>query len=410
MRVSLSASCEVFVLLCSLTACDGAAPITLPDGGGGTDTPAVDAPLPIDAPEDASTPTPTAEVTTIATLETPRLGHTVTVLPSGHLIVIGGENLDRDAIATIEEIDPVAGTAEEVAELPAPRSNHTATLLADGRILVVGGGTSSANGLPAGSGTTDSVVIFDPSDGSVTEGPALEQARGHHAAIRLPDDSVLVVGGASSSEDGFDAVASAELWVPGAESWAAAGALEDARAMLELELDADGNVLAIGGLASAPSTPVASVERWSAGIFTSAGSLAGGGRVYHATLRTSDERVLVMGGLGLGVFLDSTAMLAPDAESFVDGPALPSARNSVAAVETPRGVLAIGGFDYPGTSVLYDEVFLFDGETGYQAIGALPLGRAGHVAVALPSGDVVVVGGYGVLGETDAVLRITVTE
>jgi hypothetical protein len=414
MRLSPPASLEVVVLLCSLTAssliaCEPAR-IVLPDAGPGTDAPAIDTSLTVDAPDAPTGPRLTAEVTTLATLETPRLGHTVTLLANGRLIVIGGEGLDRAAIATIEEIDPVAGTAVEVAELPAPRSNHTATLLADGRILVVGGGTSTSSGLPAGTGATGSVVIFDPEDGSVTEGPALARARGHHAAIRLPDDSVLVVGGASGSEDGFDAVASAERWVPGAESWAPAGDLDDARAMLELELDADGDVLAIGGLASAPTTaPVAMVERWSEGSFAPEGSLPGGGRIYHATLHTSDDRVLVIGGLGLGVFLDSTAVLAPDAEAFAEGPELPSARNSVAAVETSRGVLAIGGFDYPGTAVLYDEVFVFDQERGYEAIGALPLGRAGHVAVALPSGDVVVVGGYGALGETDAVLRITVS-
>lgn len=402
-------SFSILLLASILSGCEPAL-IVLPDGGPPIDAP-IDSSASPDVPEDAPPPPSlVAEVMDEGELGTPRLGHTVTLLPSGRVVVIGGENLDRDPTSSIEELDPITHTWSEVAALPAARTNHTATLLADGRILVVGGGRSTPNGLPAGFGVDGSALLYDPVTHAIEEVGALGHPRGHHAAIRLSDGSVLIVGGAGETKGGFTAVAEAERFLPDTAVFEAAGALASARAMLQVERDGAGGVLAIGGLASMGGVaPVGSVERWTDGAFAPAGDLVGGGRIYHATLRTSDGDVLVVGGLGAGFFLDSTEVWSAEGDAFAAGPDLPSPRNTVGLVETPEGVIALGGFVYDGSAILFDEILHFDVAAGtVTPIGELPLGRAAHRAVTLPDGDVLIVGGYGAFGETSEVLRVHV--
>jgi large repetitive protein len=409
MRTVRIAVLFISVLTSLLIGCEPAR-IVVPDTGPGEDAPPLDTASLPDAPDAATAPALTAEETIEGSLSTPRLGHTLTLLPSGRALVIGGETLDRDALTSIEELDPTTHVWTEVAELPVARSNHTATLLADGRVLIVGGGRSTSNGLPAGLGVSSTAVLYDPVAHTFEETAPLAHGRGHHAAITLTDGSVLIVGGAGPGKDEFTVVPEAERYVPATESFVPAGELAAGRAMLRVELDGDGAPLVLGGLTSEGGiAPVGTIERWSDDAFTAAGNLLGGGRIYHATLRTSGGDVLVVGGLGAGIFLDSTEVLASDGEAFVAGPDLPTTRNTVAVVETPRGVLAIGGFSFSGSASLYDEVLHFDVAAGtLTTIGNLPLGRAAHRAVTLPDGDVLVVGGYGAFGEITEALRVHV--
>ena len=69
-------------------------------------------------------------------------------------------------------------------------------------------------------------------------------------------------------------------------------------------------------------------------------------------------------------------------------------------------MLVVGGFVYAGTSTVFDDVLLFDESTSaLELVGHLPRGRSGHHAVTLPSGDVLVVGGFGAFAEEpDALL------
>ncbi len=85
-----------------------------------------------------------ADSATCRPLPMPVAGHTATVFPSGHVVVIGTsqDGLNSDMVAML--FDTYAGTLERVAT---PNSlyrwNHTATLLDDGRLLVAGGRLNS---------------------------------------------------------------------------------------------------------------------------------------------------------------------------------------------------------------------------------------------------------------------------
>jgi len=400
MRTSIRLEWSLFLLVLSACGDPVDPPIVLSDGslsdagsdpdGGASDADVADAGARI-----------TVDVAPTGALHVARLGHTATRLPDGRVIVVGGETLARAPLGSIEEYDPATGEFVEVASLATPRANHTATLLADGRVVVVGGGPSTGNGLPAGTGALASVEIYDPVTHEVAAGPTLALARSHHDAIALADGSILVAGGAGPGASSFAPVGEAERLGVGLAAWEPAGTLTAPRAMARIVDDGDGGALVIGGLT--PFGAQATVERFDrvSGAFVDAGALAGPGRFFHAVLRSEAGEVLVVGGIA-STFLASVDALRPGETAFEALPELPSARNVVALVETDAGVLALGGFFYSSTTGAdpLGDVLALDPESGrFDVVGELPIGRAGHTATVLASGDVLVAGGYGVFGE-----------
>ena len=68
--------------------------------------------------------------------------HTLTLLPDGRVLAVGGEDLagERNAPhSTTEVFDPGADTWSRGPDLAEPRFDHSATLLPDGRIFLAGG-------------------------------------------------------------------------------------------------------------------------------------------------------------------------------------------------------------------------------------------------------------------------------
>lgn len=119
------------------------------------------------------------------------------VLNDGRVLVTGGvfvPNLLGAATAgptaAAEVFDPVAN-AWTSAAMAQPRGLHTATLLADGRVLVAGGAQGTVQ-LPVSIASTE---LFDPATNSFSAGPMLGTPRAGHAAARLPDGLVIMLGG-----------------------------------------------------------------------------------------------------------------------------------------------------------------------------------------------------------------------
>ncbi len=162
-----------------------------------------------------------------------RRGHTLTALPDGRVVIIGGEN-ESGAIAETEILDSSAGSLSVASHSLAARSRHTAMLLRDGRVLVIGG---TAQGK-----LLSSTEWFDPTTGEFTTGPRLNRARAGHAATELADGRLLVTGG--------NAEGSLEIFDPTAERFTLLRAkLEDKPSFHSAVLLADGKVLVAGGVA-----------------------------------------------------------------------------------------------------------------------------------------------------------------
>ncbi len=124
---------------------------------------------------------------------------TATALTDGRVIVIGGRPPPTGA--PVSEVDEVAienGTAvvtQARATLAIARYGHTATRLSDdvgADVLVVGGIDATGNFVAQAELFKPLIDTF-----STTFSPPLAFPRSHHAAVRLPDGSVLIIGGIS---------------------------------------------------------------------------------------------------------------------------------------------------------------------------------------------------------------------
>ncbi|TQF08813.1 galactose oxidase [Myxococcus llanfairpwllgwyngyllgogerychwyrndrobwllllantysiliogogogochensis] len=119
---------------------------------------------------------------------THRQGHSVTLLPDGRVLVVGGGT--ARASSTAEVYDAVTGLWTLVAAPSVAREHHAAVVTPEGQVLVLGGEHPMAGALA-------SVERFDPMTGQWASAPALTEPRGLPGALTLRDGSVLLVGGAN---------------------------------------------------------------------------------------------------------------------------------------------------------------------------------------------------------------------
>jgi hypothetical protein len=183
----------------------------------------------------------------------PRLGHSLTLLNDGRVLAVGGSTPDgapgdcggqspRPDSST-EFFDPATGMWTPGPAMESARFEHTATLLDDGRVLVVGG----LGGAPGGDlKPLITAEQFDPAAGIFTRSTPLSEGRMNHAAVKLADGSVLVVGG-SGGADCDISLASAELYDGRRGGWSQVEAMSQARTGLTATALAGGKVVAAAG-------------------------------------------------------------------------------------------------------------------------------------------------------------------
>jgi hypothetical protein len=129
-----------------------------------------------------------------------RQGMTATSLADGRVIVAGGY-VSGPSVGAITEISPQGTTAEirEVTTLAHPRWGHTATRLGDdpGAPVLIAGGLDAETG----GATVANAELYRPLSRTLspTFSLAMRHPRtGHHAA-RMPDGSVLFIGGVDAA-------------------------------------------------------------------------------------------------------------------------------------------------------------------------------------------------------------------
>ena len=175
-----------------------------------------------------------------------RFRHTSTALPSGEVILIGGQS-QEEALASTEIFDPQHNRFRPGPELTKSRRLHTATLLANGRILVAGGYSGSQQSTsflyPYGPYQLLECEEIDPVGSTPPVISFMERPRELHSATRLADGRVLVAGGVWG-----DATLSAcEIYDPKRRTWQAAAPMKVPRTRHTATLLPDGRVLVIGG-------------------------------------------------------------------------------------------------------------------------------------------------------------------
>jgi hypothetical protein len=172
------------------------------------------------------------------TLNHLRAGHTATVLNDGRLLVAGGyDSAGNTLTATAETFNGSGWTL--TGSLATARVNHVAALLPDGTVLEAGGIDGTQNAIA-------SVEIFDPVNNVFNPGTAMHAARENAAAVLL-GGKLLVAGGTTGSQHSGNPQASCELYDPVAKTWTVVGSMSSARSDFALVALPNGKALAIGG-------------------------------------------------------------------------------------------------------------------------------------------------------------------
>lgn len=187
----------------------------------------------------------------------PLIGISATTLTDGRVIAIGGatpssnpQPSDQVIEVTIESGTPIARALR--AKLAYPRYLQTATRLGDqiGSPVLVTGGLSAA-GLPVAK-----AELFKPlaEDFVSTFQPAMIVPRHYHQAVRLPDGSVLIIGGLDSMNQ---PVRTLELFSLDT-GFVNVGQLPDASGVIDFTTTTlpDGRVLITGGRAATNGPPL----------------------------------------------------------------------------------------------------------------------------------------------------------
>jgi N-acetylneuraminic acid mutarotase len=240
--------------------------------------------------------------TTTGPLNFPRYGHTATLLANGKVLVVGGlgtngSNVNLTNIYPGEVYDPVSGTWTVTGPMHYGRDSHTATLLPSGKVLVAGGNS------PQSLLVTGSAELFDSATGNWTLTATMLDPLAYHTATLLPNGQVLVAGG--DSEIGFFfgnsyyAVKDAELYDPATESWAATGSLIGIHDHHTATLLANGLVLVAGTAVENYTTNSAELYDPSSGQWAMAAQMKYARNQHTATLLPNGE-VLAAGGFGAG--------------------------------------------------------------------------------------------------------------
>ena len=290
------------------TARELATATALPDGdvlvaGGATDT------NPNSAMDSAEVYHPASNSWTSVsnTMADARERQTATLLPSGKVLIAGGNDTTPTTLATADLYDPGTNSFTPAAPMGTRRLFAGAALLSSGKVLVAGG-SSDLSGASLDSGET-----YDPASNSWT--PVANAmpggARLDPNTAPLPGGRALVAGGAVSGEGGA-VLSTADVYDSATNRFtAAANAMSSPRiGGLAVPL-VDGRVLVAGGETAsspetAPSTASADLFDPASATFSPAASM-GTARTFPAFARLDDGRVLVAGG---GTNLKATGTVA----------------------------------------------------------------------------------------------------
>ncbi len=258
--------------------------------------------------------------------------HTLTVLPSGRVLAIGGTTNTTGSVESkaVDIYDPATNTWTTAAPMTFARVRHTATLLPSGKVLVVGGATTEA-------GASRIPELYDPATNSwvpVTSSGATSRA--NHVTVPLPSGKLLVAGGG----------ASAELYDPTLDTWVPATGVVNT-GWTQAYLQPSGKVLLSAGLNFALYDPALNTQ-------TNAGALVHN-RSPSTQVQLASGRLLVTGGSsGTGAL---TEIYDPATGTTSFSVSMPASRIGFVGVLLPSGkVLVAGGAlgaEYYNTAYLY---------------------------------------------------------
>ena len=317
--------------------------------------------------------------TNTGSLNTPRTAHTATLLASGQVLVVGGEDSGNNFLTSAELYNPVSGKWTVTGSTATPRLDHTATLLPNGEVLVAGGYLGvDQQYAPIYTATAE---LYDPSQGTWKPTGSMTVPRALHGATLLPNGQLLVAGGTN-------ATTSAELYDPSKGTWTATGSLPNFH-LVALTLLQDGRALAVDE--SGSSGPGQLYDPSTRGWKATTNMYYSHTGVSTALLANGD--VLVYGNkfsCYAGEFYNpSTNIWARTSGQC--GNAISS--GPMALLGTGKVLLAGGIIMYSGKSSPTTNCRLYDPSTNSWSVTGSLMQRVRHSATRLLNGQVLAVGG-----------------
>lgn len=125
----------------------------------------------------------------IPSMKVPRAGHSMTKLPDGRVVIIGGFHPKR-GLNSIELFDPVKKSFTFFrSRMVSGRGYHSAHLRPDGKIVIIGGYSEDAEAI-------SSIELFDPYRDKIQKLPfQLNFPRGRHLSVQLDHGGIVLFGG-----------------------------------------------------------------------------------------------------------------------------------------------------------------------------------------------------------------------
>jgi hypothetical protein len=326
-------------------------------------------------------------------MSTPREDQTATLLPSGKVLVAGGNNKSA-TLATAELYDAIDGTFSGTGSMITARFAHTATLLPNGKVLIAGGFDSTGRALA-------SAELYDPVAGTFSGTGSMGTARVSHTATLLRDGKVLIAGGESDADPWL---VSAELYDPETGTFSVTGSMTIGRTGHTATVLYDGRILIAGGININPPGVLMTADLYepSKGIFVATGPM-NVPRAGHTATLLHDGTVLVEGGVtNGGTYLATAELYDPKTNAFNDTGSMGSGRVLDTGTLLPDGkVLIAGGRTNGASGKVLASAVLYDPSTGiFSATGPMTTVRSGQAATILadpttgkPIGKVLLVGG-----------------
>lgn len=275
----------------------------------------------------------TEEWTALSMLQT-RVGHTMTTLLDGRILIAGGWDGDVGSASHVylnsaELFDPADQSFKFTGSMVVGREAHAAALLPDGRVLITGGDTEDTMNL----GGTHA-EIYDPATGTFSPTGSMLEPRRSHTATSLDDGRVLIVGS--------DMTRSAEVFDPGSGTFLPVGSTTGYHGFGATATKLlDGRVLIVGGR-DLNFDPTAIVELFdpASDTFTALTPLRESRSQHTAVLAGDDGTVLICGGWSGDSFdptmLASCVLFDPATDTFLDVEDMPQANADGVGVYVER--------------------------------------------------------------------------
>lgn len=339
-------------------------------------------------PPPSTPPTPPSVVTVKPgpTLLHARAAHRALLLPDGRVAIVGGADPYGIGVPVCEVFDPQTGRFSDAGSLVVPRIAPALLPLDDGRVLVIGGSGDNGNTNLA------DIEIWDPSAKTSTWVGALQTAQGQGvSALRLPDGTILVVGGG-----GFQ---NPDLLDP--STWKSRilpfQATNKAVSCTTCQLPS-GDVVLAGGTNGLLAFADRWVYRWAKGTFEPLEPLAVPRYAPESILLNDGKWLVLGGGGGFGQPGVASIEVYTDPAGARQG-VTPGATGGVHATANllPDGrVLLVGGAEVKGefSNIGMKTTLVYDPNQGKSTSGELLAdGRWWHTATRLRDGRILVVGG-----------------